>query len=139
MGILSNEEKHKEKHSKEVSLRYRTIIISFLPPHPTYSRTLPNMCVQLYPKMDSTAEARGGMSTHLWSGTSSILTPKEPSCTCADREVFLGRVTSLFQQSSAPSTSFVLGVSSENRASILLCLANTSCPTQGTHLSLTSE
>ena len=64
-----------------------------------------------------------------------FLTPKEASCACADREVFLdlrsGHLISLPQQSSAPATNFVLGVSRENKASILLHSTNTSCPAQG--------
>ena len=51
----------------------------------------------------------------LQGGTPSLLTPQEPSCMCADREVFLdprsGHLISLLLQSSVSVTSFVLGVS----------------------------
>ena len=88
----------------------------FLFSHLTGPRALPNMHVQLFAKMDPIAEACGGyVHTYYEVATPPFLTPKEPSCACADREVFLdlrsGHLISLFQQSSASATSFVLGVS----------------------------
>ena len=82
----------------------------------------------------------GGMSTLImgWCPLP-FLTPKEPSCACADREVFLdlrsGHLISFLQQSSASATSFVLGVSGWKQTSVLLHLTNTSCLAQG-HSSL---
>ena len=102
-------------------------IIWFLSPHLTCSRTLPNMRAQLFAKMDSTTETcRGFVHTYYGVALPPFLTPKEPYCTCADREVFLdlrrGHFISLFQHSSAS----VLGVSGESKTSILLHLKNTS-------------
>ncbi|XP_019782781.1 sialidase-1 isoform X1 [Tursiops truncatus] len=56
----------------------------------TSPRTLPKMGVQLFAKMDSTAEACGGY-VHTYYGVvpPPFLTPKEPSCSCVDREVYL--------------------------------------------------
>ena len=53
----------------------------------TGPRILPNMCVQLFTEMDPTSEAYGCMSTYYGVVPPPFLTPKEPSCTCADREV----------------------------------------------------
>ena len=60
-----------------------------------------------------------------------IWTSNEPSYAYIVREVSLTLgVThlSLLRQKSAPAISFVLGVSRENKASILFHLTNTSCP-----------
>ena len=74
------------------------------------------MRVQLFAKMGPTAEVFG-VHVHTDYGVAPppFLTPKEPSCTCADGEVFLdlrsGHLISLLQHSSASATSFVFGVS----------------------------
>ena len=90
-------------------------VISFLFPHLTCSRTRLNMHAELFAKMDSTTETcRGFVHTCYGVVPPPFLTPKEPSCTCADREVFLdfrsGPLFSLLQQSSASATSFLLGL-----------------------------
>ena len=66
--------------------------------------------------------------------TPPFLTPKEPSCACADREVSLdlrsGHLISLLQQSSALPLALSLECLGENKASVLLHVTNTSCPAQ---------
>ena len=92
------------------------LIILFLFSHPPCFGTLSNKCAQLFAKMDSTTETcRGFVHTYYGVALPPFLTPKEPYCTCADREVFLdlrrGPFISLFQHSSAS----VLGVSGESK------------------------
>ena len=128
MGILPNEEECGKEAVKSFYVGqfflvfvYIWPMVSFLFPHLTGPRTLPKMRAQLFAKMDSTAEDCGCMSTLIVGGAPPpFLTPKEPSCACADREVFLdlrpGHLISLLQQNSALATNFVLGVSGEKRS-----------------------
>ena len=70
---------------------------------------------QLIARMDVTAKACGGISTLTIEWSPLPFDPKEPSCICAYRKVFLdlgsGHLIILFQQNSASVTSFVFGVS----------------------------
>ena len=88
------------------------------------------MCVQPFTQMDPTSEACGRMSTYCGVVLPPFLTPKEPSCTCADREVFLdfrsSHFISLFYQHSAFAISFVLECLGETKALILLHFTNPS-------------
>ena len=62
----------------------------FFFPHLTFPRTLPNMHVQISAKMDSSTEACGRFDSIYYGATPPpSLTPEEPSCTCAVREIFL--------------------------------------------------
>lgn len=67
--------------------------------------------------MDPTAEASGCISS-LWSAGWHVVTPKEPACTCTDREVSLNSLWSgqslllLFSRDQLLPLAFVLGVSS---------------------------
>ena len=72
----------------DLCLRLASYLICF--PHLTCPRALPTMCAQLFAKMDSNTEDCRSMSTLLmgWCPPP-FLTSKEPSCTCADREVSL--------------------------------------------------
>ena len=71
-----------------------------------------------------------------------FLTPKEPPCTCVDREVFLdlmsGRLISLLQRSSASTTSFVLGVSGWEQSFNFTPLVKYQLSSPGAHLFPTS-
>ena len=64
-----------------------------------------------------------------------FLTPKEVSCACVDRGVFLdlrsGHLISLLQKSSALPLALSLERLGENKALVLLPVTNTSCPAQG--------
>ena len=93
-------------------------------PHLTHPRTLPNTCgAEFYQD--------GFHHTGPWGVAPSYMTPRKPSCACADREVLLdlksGHLISLLQQSSAPATSSALGVSGNH----LLHLANSTCSALG--------
>ena len=80
----------------------------------TIPRTLPKMHMQLFAKMDPIVEACGIFHTYHGVAHPPFLTPTEPSCPCAEREVFLdlrsGHLISSLQQSSASATSFVLSI-----------------------------
>ena len=73
-------------------------------------------------------------------GTPPFLTPKEPSCTCADREVFpdlrSGHLISLLQQSSASATGFVLGASGWEQSFSFTSLDKHQLSSPWAHLSL---
>ena len=78
----------------------------------------------------------------LWGGAPPFLTPKEPSCACADRVVFLdlrsGHLISLLQQSSASAPTFVLGVSGGEQSFSFTPLDKHQLSSPGAHLSPTS-
>ena len=133
---------------------YRTVLQGFcLPlasfflfPWLTCSRTLPNTHAQHFPKMDSAAEGSGDIIVmgYTYYGVVSppFLTPKEPPCACADGEVFLdlrsGHLISLLQQSSASTTSFVLGVSGWEQSFTFTPLDKYQLSSPGAHLFPTS-
>ena len=68
---------------------------------------------------------------------------KEPSYSCADREVFLDSgvviLSVYFNRAQLLLVAFIFGLSGGSRVSVLLCLTNTSCPAQGPILSPTSK
>ena len=118
-------------HQGSPVLVYLCPIILFSFSQLSCPRTLPNMLVQLFPKMDSTTQTCGslGITYH------GAATP--PFCTrvcCQGSSLDLRKllhVISSLQQSWAFATSFVLGISDGNKASIVLQLTNTNCPGQG--------
>ena len=117
-------------HQGSPVLVYLCAIILFSFSHLSCPKTLPNMLVQLFPKMDSTAQTCGslGITCH------GAATP--PFCTLfAVREVslILGNFCMLSLYSSkAQLLPLALSLESlrENKASVVLQLTNTSCPAQ---------
>ena len=108
-------------------------VILFLSSHLTGPKTLAKMPVQLFAKMDSTTEAYG--YTYYGVGPLPFSIPQKPSCTFADREVFLDLrnryLISLLSQSSAFATSFLLGISGWEQSFSFTLLDKSSCPAQG--------
>ena len=116
---------------------------SFLFSHLTGPWILPITCAQLFCWDGS---QRRGLWSHVHTycevAASPFSAPKEPSCACADREVFLdlrrGHLISLLQQSSASDTSFVLGVYGWEQSFNVTPLDKHQLSGPGAHLSPTS-
>ena len=68
-------------------------VVSFFSLYPTGPSTLPKTPVQLFAKMDPTAEAWGGIPCFLWRVPPSFLTPREPSCSFLLPSVLPGHYT----------------------------------------------
>ena len=90
-----------------------------------------HVCTTFFEKNSSAAACWGYVHICYRVLPPTIWISSEPSYAYIVREVSLTlrvALLSLLQQSSAPTISFVLGVSRENKASILFHLKNTSCP-----------
>ena len=93
-GVLSEEPHSRGDVNHHIGQSFQVFvyfwpIILFLSSLLTCPWILPKMRVQLFPKMDCTVEAIGARPHLLQSRAPPFLTPKKPSCVCADREVFL--------------------------------------------------
>ena len=101
----------------------------------TGPKTLPKMHEQLFAKTDPTAEVYGCISIFImeWHPLP-FLTPSEPSCICANREVFLNPRCGILSLYCSRAQLLPLALSSEclgeNKASVLFHLMNSSCPAQ---------
>ena len=119
-------------------LVYLCLIILFSFSHLSCPKTLPNMLVQLFPKMDSTTQTCGslGITCH------GAATP--PFCThvCCQGSFLdlrkLLHVISLLQQSSAFATSFVLGISEGKQSFSCTPIDKHQLSSPGVHLFPTS-
>ena len=115
-------------------LHLANYLVSFS--HLTCPRTLPNIHVQLFAKMDPTAEAYGCMSTLImgWrpipfcSPRSLPVRVQTGKFSLTSGVVILSLYSSRAQLLPLPLSLECLG---ENKASILLHLTNTRCPAQG--------
>ena len=125
-------------HQGSPVLVYLCLIILFSFSHLSCPKTLPNMLVQLFPKMDSTTQTCGslGITCH------GAATP--PFCTrvCCQGSFLdlrkLLHVISLLQQSSAFATSFVLGISEGKQSFSCTPIDKHQLSSPGVHLFPTS-
>ena len=123
MGVLANEAEHSKEAIYITGIGqffwvfvYLWPIISVLFPHLTSPGPSPTWVHKNILLRWIAQQRPVGTRPHLlWDGAPSILTPKESSCIHADRGVFLdlrsSLLISLLQQSSASTTSLVVGVS----------------------------
>ena len=96
---------------------------------------LPEMHEQFFAKTDLTAELYGCMSIFIMEWHSlPFLIPSEPSCICANREVFLDLRCGILSLYCSGAQLLTLALSSEclgeNKVSVLFHLICPSCPAQ---------